>query len=53
MTESSCSESLFVTFVIVILSPIAYLKKFVRKIAKSTSHQIREAGVKIYYIVYT
>ena len=39
--------------IIVILSPIAYLKKFVRKIAKSTSNLISEADVKIQYILCT
>jgi hypothetical protein len=37
--------------IIVISSPIAYLKKFVRKIAKSTSNLIREAEAKIQYIL--
>lgn len=36
--------------IIVILSPVAYLKKFLRKIAKSSSNLIWEAQVRIYYI---
>jgi len=39
--------------IIVILSPVAYLKKFVRKTDKSSSSLIREAEVKIQYILCT